>query len=280
MAFIDTGESAEPLFHTYVIYTVEERSRVGERARVDGRYDDEIGIQNRLASSPAPVRSLHHLSVGEQRRPIADLPSSCLSIPCRMVGQIAILSAVLFGFGQITIRAEDGFVFGLKRFARDLEEHSTAALFVQAFGHENEQVFARGEAAEIDLPFSSEETKGAIAKKHSWLPAQPLPHVVRGNSRQRGVRGVDANARGEALETLVAGLRLCVFALVHGWYPFSSQKMVGIGSSQERGKKHSYRFFTPLPTPSMRRGLAAWVHQGTFHVHTRESQTRAGTHTC
>jgi hypothetical protein len=37
-------------------------SRVGESARVDGRYDEEIGIQNRLASSPAPVRSLHYLS--------------------------------------------------------------------------------------------------------------------------------------------------------------------------------------------------------------------------
>lgn len=146
---------------------------------------------------------------------------------------MAILRAVLFGFGQITIRAEDALVFCLKHFASDLEEHRTAALFVHAFGHKDKQVFVRGEAAEIDLLFFRPGTKGAIAKKHSWLPAHPLPHVVCGNSLQRSVRGADANARGEALETLVAGLRWGVFALVHGWDPFSSQKMVG--SSGSRG---------------------------------------------
>src|SRR5258708_9992183 len=127
-----------------------------------------------------------------------------------------------FLFDQVTIRTEDGLILCLEKFTGDLEELGAAASFVQAFGNKDKQRLARGETAQVDLPFLCLETKAAIAKQHAWLPANPLAHVVFGNSLQRRLGRVHEDARGKALQALVADLRMGVFRVHQSSVPFFS----------------------------------------------------------
>jgi hypothetical protein len=157
----------------------------------------------------------------KQRNPITYLPRSGLGIPGWMIDHVAILWAVLFGYSQITGRAERSWILGLKSFARDLEEHRAKALYIQTVRNQDKEMPIHGETAEVNFSIARVKAQAAVAKEYARLPADPLPHIVLSESPEGHVGSINENARGEIFEMLFTSPVGLSFPVVHEWTPFS-----------------------------------------------------------